>query len=87
MDGHGDLVTWLIMGLAEVVIWLIGVTNLFTKSPGRSKYGKEAKKANCGARPVTSIKKCSSYPPQANLDPPFKATWGTVKIIVPFWVP
>ena len=56
LEGHGDLVNGLIMGVIEVVIWLILVINLVTKSPGLSKYGKEAKKANCGARPATSKK-------------------------------
>ena len=31
--GHGDLVSRLIVGIVGVIIWLIGVINLFTKSP------------------------------------------------------
>ena len=38
LEGHGDLVSGLIMGIIRVIIWLIGVSNLLTKSPGPSKY-------------------------------------------------
>ena len=33
MEGQGDLVTRLIMGIIGVTIWVIGVINLLTKSP------------------------------------------------------
>ena len=33
LEGQGDLVTGLLMGIIEVTIWVIGVTNLLTKSP------------------------------------------------------
>ena len=33
MEGQGELVSRLIVGLAGVTIWLIGVVNLLTKSP------------------------------------------------------
>ena len=33
LEGHRDLVSGLIMGIAGVIIWLIGVLNLLTKSP------------------------------------------------------
>ena len=33
LEGHGDLLHGLKMGIIGVTIWLIGVTNLFTKSP------------------------------------------------------
>ena len=33
LEGQGDLVTRLIMGIIGVTIWVIGVSNLFTKSP------------------------------------------------------
>ena len=33
LEGHGDLVNGLIMGIIGVSIWLIGVINLLTKSP------------------------------------------------------
>ena len=33
LEGHGDLVNALIMGILGVVIWLIRVINLLTKSP------------------------------------------------------
>ena len=33
LEGHGDLVHALIMGIIGVVIWLIGVINLLTRSP------------------------------------------------------
>ena len=33
LEGHGDLVSGLIMGIVGVIIWLIGVINLPTKSP------------------------------------------------------
>ena len=32
LEGHGDLVTGLIMGIIGVIIWLIGFINLRTKS-------------------------------------------------------
>ena len=33
LEGHGDLVSRLVMGIIGVIIWLIGVINLLTKSP------------------------------------------------------
>ena len=33
LEGHGDLVSRLIMGIIGVIIWLIGFINLFTLSP------------------------------------------------------
>ena len=27
LEGHGDLVSWFIMGIVGVIIWLIGVIN------------------------------------------------------------
>ena len=33
MEGQGDLVTGLIMGIIGVSIWVIGVITLLTKSP------------------------------------------------------
>ena len=33
LGGQGDLVTRLIMEIAGVTIWVIGVINLLTKSP------------------------------------------------------
>ena len=33
LEGQGDLVTRLIMGIIGVTIWVIGVINLLTKSP------------------------------------------------------
>ena len=33
LEGHGDLVSRLIMGITGVIIWLIGVIDLLTKSP------------------------------------------------------
>ena len=33
LGGHGDLVSRLIMGITGVMIWLMGVMNLTTKSP------------------------------------------------------
>ena len=33
LEGQGDLVSGLIMGITRVTIWVIGVINLFTKSP------------------------------------------------------
>ena len=33
LEGQGDLVTRLIMGIIEVTIRVIGVSNLLTKSP------------------------------------------------------
>ena len=33
LEGHGDLVNRLIMGIAGVMIWLIGVINLLAKPP------------------------------------------------------
>ena len=33
LEGHGDVVSGLIMGKARVIIWLIGVINRPTKSP------------------------------------------------------
>ena len=33
LEGHGDLVSRLIMGISRVVIWIIGFINLLTKSP------------------------------------------------------
>ena len=33
LGGQGDLVSRLIMGINGVTIWVIGVTNLLTKSP------------------------------------------------------
>ena len=33
LEGHGDLVSRLILGIIKVTIWVIGVINLLTKSP------------------------------------------------------
>ena len=33
LEGHGDLVSRLNMGIIGVIIWPIGVINLLTKSP------------------------------------------------------
>ena len=33
LEGQGDLVSRLIMGIIGVTIWVIGVINLLTKSP------------------------------------------------------
>ena len=33
LEGQGDLVNGLIMGIICVTIWVIGVINLLTKSP------------------------------------------------------
>ena len=33
LEGQGDLVSGLIMGIIRVTIWVIGVINLLTKSP------------------------------------------------------
>ena len=33
LQGQGDLVSRLIMGISGVTIWVIGVLNLLTKSP------------------------------------------------------
>ena len=33
LEGQGDLVSRLIMGLIRVSIWVIGIINLLTKSP------------------------------------------------------
>ena len=33
LEGQGDLVSRLIMGISGVTIWVIGVINLLTKSP------------------------------------------------------
>ena len=33
LEGHGDLVSRLIMEIIGVIIWLIGVINRLTKSP------------------------------------------------------
>ena len=33
LEGHGDLVTGLIMGITGVIIWLMGVISILTKSP------------------------------------------------------
>ena len=33
LEGQGDLVSRLIMGITRVTIWVIWVTNLLTKSP------------------------------------------------------
>ena len=38
MEDHRDLVSTLIKGIIGVIIWLIGVINLLTKSPWPSKY-------------------------------------------------
>ena len=38
LEGHGDLVSGLILGIIGVIIWLTGVINLLTKSPRPSKY-------------------------------------------------
>ena len=37
MEGHGDLVSSLIVGRIEVIIWLIGVSYLLTAFPSPSK--------------------------------------------------
>ena len=33
LEGQGDLVSGLIMGIIGVIIWLIGIINPFTTSP------------------------------------------------------
>ena len=33
LEGQGDLVTRLIMGIIGVTVWVLGVINLLTKSP------------------------------------------------------
>ena len=33
VQGHGDLVTGLLLGIIGVIIWLIGVISILTKSP------------------------------------------------------
>ena len=33
LEGQGDLVSRLIMGIIRVTIWVMGVMNLLTKSP------------------------------------------------------
>ena len=33
LEGQGDLVSRLFMGISRVTIWVIGVINLLTKSP------------------------------------------------------
>ena len=33
LEGHGDLITRIIMGIIGVTIWVIGVINLLSKSP------------------------------------------------------
>ena len=33
LEGHGDLVSGLIMGINGLTIWVIGAINLVTKSP------------------------------------------------------
>ena len=33
LEGQGDLVNGLIMGISRVTIWVIGVISLLTKSP------------------------------------------------------
>ena len=33
LEGQGDLVSRLIMGITRVTMWVIGVINLLTKSP------------------------------------------------------
>ena len=33
LEGQGDLVSRLIMGITRVTIWVVGVINLLTKSP------------------------------------------------------
>ena len=33
LEGQGDLVSGLIMGIIRVTIWFVGVTTLLTKSP------------------------------------------------------
>ena len=33
LEGQGDLVSRLIMGIIRVTIWVIGIINLLTKSP------------------------------------------------------
>ena len=33
LEGQGDLVSRLIMGISKVIIWAMGVINLLTKSP------------------------------------------------------
>ena len=37
MEGQGDLVSGLIMGITRVTIWVVGIMNLLTKSPSPSK--------------------------------------------------
>ena len=38
LEGQGDLVTRLIVGIIGVAKWVIGVVNLLPKSPCPSKY-------------------------------------------------
>ena len=33
LGGSGDLVSGLIMGITGVIVWLLGVTGIFTDSP------------------------------------------------------
>ena len=33
LDGEGDLVSRLILGITRVTIWVLGVINLLTESP------------------------------------------------------
>ena len=33
LEGHGDLVSGLVIRITRVTIWVIGVINLLTKSP------------------------------------------------------
>ena len=33
LEGHGDLVSRIIMGSSMVIIWIIGFINLLTRSP------------------------------------------------------
>ena len=33
LEGHGDVVTRLIMGITGVILWFIGVISILTKSP------------------------------------------------------
>ena len=38
LEGHGDLVIRLIIGIIGVIMWVIKVISLLTKSPWPSKY-------------------------------------------------
>ena len=38
LEGHGDLVSRVVIGVTGVIIWLMGVINLLSKSPCPSKY-------------------------------------------------